>query len=119
METLRLRTLQQPSATQLQLESLLLSLRLPPDGADRLIDRTELPAVFQRIVIRGARDGIAWAAWRQSFDVHFCSAELALALSREHGKPSLRLSIYDQGGTISEIATWTEMSHDEWSKHSH
>jgi hypothetical protein len=119
METLRLRTLQQPTATQLQLESLLLSARLAPDGADRLMDRAELPAVFQRVVIRGTKDGIAWAAWRQRFDVHFCSAELALDLSRERGKPTLRVTLYEQSGSIREIATWTEMSRDEWTKHSH
>jgi hypothetical protein len=119
METLRLRTLQQPSTTQLQLESLLRSLCLPSNDADRVSEHTELPAVLQRIVIRGRKDGIAWAAWRRRFDVHFFSAELAFDLSRERGRPTLRVKSYDEGGKMVEIATWTEMSRDEWCRHAH
>jgi len=119
METLRLRTLQQPSAAQLQLESLLRSLCLPPGGAERVLDRTELPAVLQRILIRGAREGIAWAAWRRQFDVHFLSAEFALDLSRERGRSTLRVASYDESGRVAEIAIWTELQPDEWRRHAH
>jgi hypothetical protein len=119
METLRLRTLQQPTTVQFQLESLLRCLCLPQSDAERVLDRTELPAVFQRVVIRGTKDGIAWAAWRQRFEIDFVSAELVFDLSREHGRPTLRVKSYDQGGKIVEIATWTEMSPDDWHRHAH
>lgn len=119
METLRLRTLQQPSMTQLQLESLLRYTHLPPSGTERLPDRSELPAVLQRIVIRGGKDGIAWAAWRRRIDVHFVLAELAFDLSRECGRPTLRVKSYDESGKIFETVTWTETSPDEWRRHAH
>jgi hypothetical protein len=119
METLRLRSLQQPSTSQLQLESLLRYTHLPPSGTERVPDRSELPAVLQRMVIRGGRDGVAWAAWRRQTDIHFVLAELVFDLSRECGRPTLRVRSYDDGGKIVETVTWTEMSPDEWCRHAH
>lgn len=118
METMRLRSLQQPTRTQELLESLLLFLERPPRGADRVSDRTELPSVLQRLVIRGSKDGMAWAAWRQRFDIEFYGAELALDMARERGRPTLRVTVYDSDGKIRELANWAQVSQDAWQRQS-
>lgn len=84
-----------------------------------MTDLTELPSALQRIAIRGSKDGVAWAAWRQRFDIEFYRAELALDMARERGRPTLRVSVYDTDGKVRELANWTQVSEDAWHRQSH
>lgn len=97
------------------LESLMLQLGLPPEGLERISDKTRLPHALQRIIELGVLDGIAWAAWSEYADeVDFYTAEFAMDLSRVYGRPTIRFLKYDQSGTLQELSAWTRVAPDLW-----
>ena len=114
METKRLRTLQQPSIVKVLHESLLRSLKRPPPGASRVDDRSNLPMALQRLAIAASKEGGSWAAWHTGDRIEFCTAEMSLDHSREHGQAVLKLATYDQNGRIRKWQVWAEAANDAW-----
>jgi len=114
METKRLRTLQQPSMVKVLHESLLSSLDCPPPGANRIDDRSNLPMALQRLAIAASKEGGSWAAWHTGDCIEFCTAEMSLDHSREHGQTVLKVATYDQNGRIRKWEIWTQAAHGAW-----
>lgn len=114
METSKLQTLHQPSLVKVLHESLLGSLNHPPHGARRMEDRSDLPIALQRLAVAASRDGGSWAAWRINGRVHFCTAEIALDHSREHGQVVLSVSTSDEDGRIQRCELWAQTANGAW-----
>lgn len=102
------------TVTQRQLESLLRFLRLPARKRDRIADGTSLSSLLQKLVARCDREGVAWVAWRQQLDIVFFGAELALDLSQERGRPTLRVTVYDEVGKARRQMVWVHASRGKW-----
>ena len=115
MESMRLQTLEQLSMIQEFLESLMLQLGLPPEGLERISDKTRLPHALQRIIERGVLEGLAWVAWSEYADeVDFYTAEFAMDLSRLCSRPTIRFLRYDAAGKLQEYSAWTRIAPDVW-----
>lgn len=114
METKRLRTLQQPSMVKVLHESLLNSLNHPPPGASRINDRSNLPMALHRLAIVTSKEGGSWAAWHTGDRTEFCTAEMSLDHSREHGQTVLKVGTYDQNGRIRKWEIWTQAANGAW-----
>lgn len=73
-----------------------------------------LSSWLQRLVSGSEREGLAWVAWHQHFDIVFYAAELMLDLSLERRRPTLRVTVYDEVGKVRRQAVWTHASRGKW-----
>lgn len=118
METSRLRKLQAPSVATALLESLVSNLNRRHRGARRITDRSELPMALQRLAVRVSKEDNAWAAWVLDDRISFCTGEMSLDLSREHGHPVLKVTNYEEGGRIQKYGLWARTANGEWQSQS-
>lgn len=116
METMRLRTIQQPSQLDALLESFVRSRGQVPADAHRVLDRSELPGALQRVAIRARKSGHAWAAWGDGPRLWFFTAEMSLDLSRERGQPVLQVTAHAEDGQIVESGPWVRVRDGQWQR---
>jgi hypothetical protein len=115
VETEKLRTIQQPSQVEALLESFVWSVDILPDGARKLLDRSELPGPLQRLAVNLKKKDKIWGAWTDDRQhVWFFAAEMSLALSRERGRPVLQVDAFGEDGKLSESACWVAVRDGEW-----
>ena len=114
METQRLRTIQHPGHVGDLLDSLVGARQLLPAGLLRVLSAGLLPAplrLLSRIIER--RDS-EWRAWTDGTRVWFFEAVLSLDLSRERGKPVVRLTRYDEAGDVVGVSTFVATVEHGW-----
>lgn len=114
METQRLRTVQHPGRIGDLLDSLIGSVPLVPAGATRVASAAVLPAplrLLSRLIDR--RDSV-WRAWSEGGRIWFFEALFSLDLSRERGKPVIRLMQYDEVGDVARVMTFVSTIEHGW-----
>jgi hypothetical protein len=114
MKTTTLRTLQHPSRLGTLLESLVTGQQWVSPGAPRLVAQTELPAALQRLAVNVVRVDGAWRAWTSYDGIRLFIAEISLELSRERGRPALKISYYNDLGELQKYSHWILLSNDAW-----
>ena len=62
MQTMKLRTLQQPTRLALLLDSLVMSQIWVLAGALQVTDRSDLTSALQKLAIKAVKDGGTWCA---------------------------------------------------------
>jgi hypothetical protein len=119
MDTVRLRTIQQPTMVERLLESLVMSCIQPAGGVRRVLDRSELPGKLHRIAIRSKKSEHVWGAWTDDRRVWFYTAEMSMDSSRERGCPVLDVRSFDEEGQIRESGSWVRVRDGAWQRCSH
>lgn len=114
MQTMRLRTLQRPSGLEMLLESLVLSQNWVPLDSPHVGDRSELPSVLRKLVIRAIKSEGAWRAWSNHDGIRLFLAEMSLELSRERGCPVLKVHYYDETGRLEMYSLWAQPAEGAW-----
>lgn len=109
MQTMKLRTLQQPNRLALLLDSLVTSQTWVPAGAPPVIDRSDLPSSVQKLAIKAVKDGGTWRAWLGHDGVRFFVAEMSLELSRERGCAALKVRYYNEQGQLQMYSQWVQL----------
>jgi len=116
MHTMRLRTLQQPSLSESLLDSLATTQNWVPSGAALVTHRSELPSALQKLAVRVVKGEGAWRAWNNRDGVRFFVAEMSMALSRERGRPALKVRHYDDQGQLQQYGVWVLLPSDGWQR---
>lgn len=114
METLRLRTIQQPSRVERLLEAFVTRTSLLPEGAYQIRDPDCLPSDLRRTLIRETEKGHVWGCWARGLRTWLFTCELPLASSRERGAPILQVNLYDEVGQLKEAGTWVTDHAGKW-----
>lgn len=114
MQTTRLFAYQRPSRVQALLESLVLSRDTLPCQVRKVIDRSELPSVLQRIAIQSQKTERVWNAWADMEHIWFYTAEMSPSLSRERGMPVIQVGAYKEDGRIRDCRTWVCLKDGTW-----
>ncbi len=116
MDTSKILAFRHPSQAKLLLESLLESFGWLPHHARSVTDRSDLPAVLQRIALRGARQKVSWAAWRRESAVWFFTAEVTPAPSGNTRRSALKISSYDEKGKLTSCGVWVNVPRRGWQR---
>ena len=116
MDTSKILAFRHASQAELLLEALLESLDRVPGHAIRVTDRSDLPAVLQRMVIRGAKQKLRWAAWARDKAFWFFTAEVIAAPIAYVGRSALKVSAYDEKGRLSECGVWVNRPGRGWQR---
>ena len=114
MDTERLRTIQQPSQVEALLESFVASVDVLPDSARKLADLNELSLVLRQLAITAGEKDKVWGAWTDNHRTWLFTAELSLALSREHGRPALQVDMYGEHGQLTDSSNWLSARDGQW-----
>lgn len=114
-ETNRLRKLQQPSHIERLLENLISHTELVPSGAYPIRDLESVPKVLRGIAAEATRQGRVWSCWEHSFRSWMFIGEMSLALSRERGRPVLKVDMLDEGG-FKDSGLWMTDRDGKWSR---
>lgn len=114
METLRLRSIQNPSHVGRLLEELISRGTLLPQDGQQVHDPDELPPQLKAVVSRAAADGRVWACWASSQEIRLFTCEMSLPLSRERGTPVLLVNRYDDRGELKDVGTWVADPEGKW-----
>ena len=114
METLRLRTIQQPSRVERLLEALVTRGSLLPEGAYQIRDPEALPSDLQRTLIRETEKGHVWGCWARGLRTWLFTCAMPLASSRERRTPVLQVNLYDEAGELKEAGTWVTDYAGKW-----
>ncbi|MDP9082617.1 MAG: hypothetical protein M3N50_02470 [Pseudomonadota bacterium] len=110
MQTIKLRTLQQPTGIALLLDSLVMSQIWVPVGAPQVMDRCDLPSALQKLAVKAVREGGTWRAWLGHDGVRFFISEMSLELSRERGCAALKVRYYNEQGELQMYSQWVRIA---------
>lgn len=114
METTKLRKYQRPSQVERMIETVVESQQWIPANVQPFHDRSELPAILQKLA-RKADDGQgAWRAFPCYEGVRFFVGEMSMGSSRERGRPVLQLHYYNERGKLEAFSVWTETADGSW-----
>ena len=113
---MKLRALQLPSRLESLLDSLVVNQRWVPADVPRVTDRSELSAASQKLAIRAVEADGAWRAWRSHDGIRLFVTEMSMALSRERGRPVLKVSYYNDEGRLQQYSLWVQLKDDVWSR---
>jgi hypothetical protein len=116
METSRLLKFQHPNRAQSLLESLSCGENLLPRRVRRLTAVDDFPAALKLRATHRCPSESAWLAWTDGRRIWFFVASPSLALSREHRKPVLTTSVFDESGSLTETANWVFTEFAGWQK---
>ena len=116
MDTSKIMAFRHASQAVLLLESLLASARRVPRHACRITDRSSLPSVLQRIAIRGAKTKSYWAAWSAETSIWFFTAEVVPPPSGIPRCPTLKVTAYDEKGTLKASGVWANIPKRGWQR---
>lgn len=110
MQTMKLRTLQQPTRLASLLDSLVMSQFWVPAGAPQVTDRSDLPSVLQKLAIKAVKDEGTWRAWLGHDGIRFFVSEMSLELSRERGCAALKVGYYNEKGQLQLYSQWVQLA---------
>ena len=116
METLRLRSIQQPAHVRRLLEQLVLRGSFLPKGCEEVRDLSALPSQLRRVLIGEIEQGHVWACWANNFQTWLFTGEMSLTLSRERRAPVLRVNLYDEVGELKETGAWLANRDGQWTR---
>jgi hypothetical protein len=116
LETVRLRNLQQPSQTEVLLETLVSRADLLPKDAYRIRDPKALSPQLQMIITRATAEGRIWACWANPHYFWLFTCEMSLHMSRERGAPVLLVNRYADNGELEDTGPWTTDSAGKWQR---
>jgi hypothetical protein len=114
-ETRRLRTLQQPSHIERLLETLISHTELVPPGAYPIRDLKSVPLELRNIATQAMKQGRVWSCWAHTFRSWMFIGEMSLALSRERGRPVLKVDVHDESG-FRDSGLWMPDRDGKWSR---
>jgi hypothetical protein len=115
METTRLRSIQPPKTVDRLLESFVIGTsRVPPD-AYQLRTASALPHhALNSAAHQAQQKDRAWCAWTDDKRTWLFTAEMSLALSREHGIPVLEIRAYSEQGGLEATGFWAHDKQGIW-----
>lgn len=116
METMRLRAIQKPSRVGELLDSFASCAASLPEHIHRIYNRSDLPAVLQRVVIQATTRDREWSAWTDDHRIWLFTAEMSFALSRERRSPVLDISAYGEGGQLMGSACYVCDRQGRWQR---
>ncbi len=116
METIKLRTPQLPSQLELLLDSLVMNQHWVPADVPRVTDRSELSAASQKLAIKAVEADGTWRAWRSHDGIRLFIAEMSMELSRERGRPALKVSYYNDEGRLQQYSLWVQLTDGGWQR---
>ena len=111
---MKLRTLQEPSALETLLGSLVASQRWVRADAPRISERSDLPSALQKLTIKAVKGDGAWQAWTSYNGIRLFIAEMSLELSRERGYPVLKVSYYNNEAQLQKYGEWVQLTDGGW-----
>lgn len=118
MHTRRLRALQEPSVAQSLLEVAVAKIGRVSQGAQRITESIDLPSTLQRLARRAREEDGAWVAWAGRDRTWLYTGFLSLPQARERGRPTLKVTLYDDDGRLQESGVWLETPGGEWQRSS-
>ena len=119
METMRLRSIQQPGRVDGLLESFITGTNRVPQDAYQVRAPSELSELshdLRTIAQEAHRKHRAWSAWTGDRGTWLFTAEMSLALSRERGAPVLQVFAYSEYGELLETGFWMHGKHGNWQR---
>jgi len=114
MRTMKLRTLQEPSALEILLGSLVASQHWVTAEAPRISERRDLPSALQKLTIKAVKGDGAWQAWTCYDGIRLFIAEMSMDLSRERGYPVLKVSYYNDEAQLQKYGVWVQLTDGGW-----
>ncbi len=87
-----------------------------PQGATQISNPAELSSKLQKIVRALSKESAVWFAFSTAFSVRLFTAEVEFDLSRDRGKPMMRLREYNDQGRVTNSDLWVRLSNDEWTR---
>lgn len=114
--TQRLRYIQHPSNAEMLGQSLFWCAIEMPRGASRTDDLAALPSKLQKVVRLLSTNSAAWFAYATSFSTRLFTAEVEFDLSRDRGRPVMRLREFNEEGRVTHSELWVRLSNDEWTR---
>lgn len=118
METLRLRALPQPSLVRAVLAREAAATAGIPADAEVIDCVGRLPRLLEGLARRIDRSDGVWIAYERGWETWLLAGEFVLDLAREHGRPVVRVAVYDGEGRVQDSfnlisrqpAQWTRMA---------
>jgi hypothetical protein len=114
METLRLRSLQQPAQLGRLLEAFVSRGECLPKEAYQIRNARALPKPLRRLITMAASEGRVWTCWEHGVHLSLFTCELALARSRERGAPVLEVTRHDESGDLVDAGNWAADREGRW-----
>lgn len=105
-----------PSQLEKLLELCVRRANLVPQGAQKL-DQAALPAGLQPLATAAAKECRPWGAWTDNHRVWFFVAAISWQLSRECGRPVLKLEAYAEDGQITDSDHWLSGRRGDWRRY--
>jgi hypothetical protein len=116
MHTMKLRALQLPSQLESLLDSLVMNQHWVPAEVPRVTDRSALSAASQKLAIKAVEADGAWMAWRSHDGIRLFIAEMSMELSRERGRPALKVKYYNDQGRLQQYSLWVQLTDGAWQR---
>lgn len=114
--TQRLRHLRSPSNAEVLARSLLSqTVECPPRGW-WINEASELSSQLQKIARNLRKDAGVWTAYATTHSAHLFAAELEFDLSRDRGKPVLRVREYNEQGRVTHSDLWLRVTDEHWTR---
>jgi hypothetical protein len=117
MDTSKILAFRHPSQAKLLLESLVSeNFGWVARHARAVTDRSDLPAVLQKIAFREAKRRISWVAWRKEDVVWFFTAEVISAPAGSGSRSALKVDGYNEKGRLTASGAWVNVPRRGWQR---
>jgi hypothetical protein len=87
-----------------------------PPGAYWITQTSELSSQLQKIVRNLHRQFATWTAYSTRQSSHLFTAEVEFDLSRDRGKPVLRVREYNEAGRVARSDLWVNLGDGRWTR---
>jgi len=113
---MRLQALRQPSLVRAVLgNQAAAAAGIPPDAAP--VDAPgRLPRLLEPVARRIIRHEGEWLAFERGWETWLLAGDFVLDLSREHGRPVVRVTAYDREGHVQETFNLISRRQGEWTR---
>lgn len=116
MDTMRLTALPQPSLVRKVLGHDAAACCGIPADAERIDSSDRLPRLLESVVRRVEHQDGQWLAFESGWNTWLLAGEFVLDLSREYGRPVVRVTAYDADGHVRETFSLILRRQAEWSR---
>jgi hypothetical protein len=117
MQTIRLRSTQEPNHCEGLVDACVRGRHMVPDGAIRMTSLSELSIPLRRLARKDALgESSVWLGWTDAGAMWFVTGTTSLDLSRERGRPVLQLRLYDEDGVLDEALTCVQTTAKTWER---
>ena len=114
-QTLRLRKLQEPAHLSRLLDALIVRAGLVPLGAYQIRVAASVPTELRNIAKLAVHSGRAWSCWAHGERRWLFTGDLSLDVSRERGRPVLRVDAYEEAG-LKDAGLWMPDRDGHWQR---